>query len=175
MADDTAQVATEVDGEGGENAKGGKGPLFVMLAGLVVGAVSGVFVVGPMVAGGPADADSGEESSDGYGDSEYGEGGSTVYSHPVESLFTNPGADPSRILLASFAIQVDSDATVTELADRDAEVRDIMLGVLSKKTVEELIDTSRREDIKDELLQALEALHVEGTILKIHIPQWIVQ
>ena len=64
---------------------------------------------------------------------------------------------------------------MAELEDRDAQVRDALLSVLAEKTIEELTDTSRRDDLKSELLEAVRSLGFEGELLQLHIPQFVVQ
>ena len=173
MAEKTSDKPAGSDAaEDEESSKGGKAPIFVMLGGLVVGAAAGVLVVGPMIAGQPASA----QSTDGGSSGGHGGSSSEVHSHAVAGLIVNPAeTSGTRILLISVAIQVDSEDTVTELSDRDAEVRDALLAVLARKTVDELTDTSRRDGLKDELLEAIRALSFQGDLLQIHIPQFVVQ
>lgn len=173
MATKTSEKPAGSDAaEGEEGSKGGKAPIFVLLGGLVVGAAAGVLVVGPMIVGQPASAQSTDsQPSDGHG-----EPVSSVFSHAVDGLIVNPAmTSGTRILLVSLAIQVDSEDTVTELEDRDAEVRDALLTVLALKTVDELTDTSGRDALKGELLDAVRALTIQGKLLQIHIPQFVVQ
>lgn len=171
MADksDKKSTADEAEAPG----QGGKSAIMVMVAGLVVGAASGVFFVGPMVAGQPDSAESHESgSAGGYG----GESSGDVHTHLVQGLIVNPaGTGGTRILLISVAVVLDTEDAVTEAEERDPEVRDVLLGVLATKTVDELTDISRREELKGQLLVAVQSLELHGEVLQIHIPQFVVQ
>jgi flagellar FliL protein len=158
---DTAE-ATEQETKGG-----GKLPLVVMAVGLLAGGGAGAFVVGPRLAG-QAPAEAAEET----GHAEAG----AFHSHLVEGLIVNPaGTGGTRLLLISVAIVVDSEDAVGELEERDPELRDTMLSVLGSKTIEEITDPGARERLKGELLTALQALHIGGAVLQVHIPQFVVQ
>jgi len=142
-----------------------------MVAGMIVGGGVGAFVVGPALAG-PSAAGSHEETVEGG----HGEAAPEFLSHLVEGLIVNPaGTGGTRLLLISVALVVDSEETATEAEDRDPEVRDALLGVLGRKTVDELTDTTRRDALKEELLAAVQGLGFGDRILRIHIPQFVVQ
>lgn len=173
MADKPAQATEAADapkdaGES-EGAKPGKGPLLVMVGGLLIGGAAGALVVGPKLAGQPTDDV--ESTSGGHGAT----ASSEFFSHVVEGLIVNPaGTGGTRLLLISVAIEVDLEGTAQEAEDRDSEIRDTLLSALGTKTIEELTDPSRREALKHELLEAIRALGFSGELLQVHIPQFVV-
>jgi len=174
MADKPAKAPKAPDGskdaEGAEDEKRGKGPLLVLLGGLLIGGGAGAFVVGPMLAGqSTAEA---EPESGGHGEGSPSE----FYSHVIDGLIVNPaGTGGTRLLLISVAIEVDSEETAQEAEDRDPEIRDALLSALGRKTIDELTDPGAREALKDEILQVIRGLGFAGELLQVHIPQFIVQ
>lgn len=189
MADETPP--TEVpEGEAVEGAPKSKMPLIIaIVVGLAVGGGSGVVVVGPMVARKlvkvPIAADTGAAVEKGSAGEKGGEGakgeaakgGSTA--PPVlllENLVLNPqGSGGSRYLLMSIAIEsVDANGNKT-LTERDAELRDLILTTLGKKTVEELSDVSNKEKIKKELVTAIATHFGKNSVKQIFFPQFVIQ
>ena len=175
MADKSAETTGastgSEDAEASSDSKGGKGPVLVLLGGLLIGAGAGVFVVGPKLAGQPVD-DGVEQTSGGHGEAQSSE----FHSHLVEGLIVNPaGTGGTRLLLISVAIEVDSEQTAQEVEERDSEIRDVLLSTLGIKTIDELTDPGSREALKHELLEAIRTLVFNGELLHIHIPQFVVQ
>jgi flagellar basal body-associated protein FliL len=58
---------------------------------------------------------------------------------------------------------------------RDAEVRDVVVRLLSTKTVVELADAGRREAVKNELQGALAARFPKAGIRAVLFPQFVIQ
>ena len=173
MADKPEEAKKEPPGADGDPEDGpeekGKGPLIVMLLGLLIGVGAGVFVVGPMLAGSPEATEADEQEEHDAEDGEF-------HSHVVEGLIVNPaGTGGTRLLLISVAIEVDSETTVEEAADRGPEIRDVLLSALSTKTIAELTDPGAREALRVELLEAIRGLAFEGELLYVHIPQFVGQ
>ena len=187
------ETEPEVPAEGDAEASGPKSKMPLIAAivvGLAVGAGSGAVVIGPMVARklihtAPAVADSskGENGAAGKGGEhgaagEKGAEGQTA-KPPVlllENLVLNPaGSGGQRYLLMSVAIECVDAKSVDGLTARDAELRDVILTTLGKKTVEELSDVSHRDAIKTEILNAVAARFGKTTVKQLYFPQFVIQ
>ncbi len=167
-------------------------PLLAALAGgLAVGAGTGAVVVGPVAARAlgfavTAEADAGDghaaASADGHGggDALAGADSSATSGEPLvttlDNLVLNPaGSGGTRFLLLTVAMECGTDAGMTALKAKDAELRDVVLSTLARKTVDQLADVSFREDIKTELITALNDRFGTGTVVRVYFPQYVVQ
>ena len=153
----------------------------VVALGLAVGIGAGWYVVGPKLAKHPAaqaPAVAGEKNA---GDMAAGEKGDKGEPAPkmmqvVDNLVLNPaGTGGTRFLMVNATFEVRDAATLELMRVRDAEVRDILLTSLQRKTVEELADPASREQLKVELLHALTPLFPAGALKRVFFPQFVIQ
>src|SRR5690606_12927220 len=113
--------------------------LFIAMisVGLTVGAGTGAMVVGPMLAkklGKPA-SESAHVDENAEADSSTS--GAAPAVHLISDLVLNPaGSGGSRFLLVTIALDCGSSTAATTFAARDAELRDIVLSTLGRKTVD---------------------------------------
>lgn len=192
---DTAAAPVPAEGVAPAGGPKAKLPLIaVLVVGLAVGAGSGAVVVGPMVAkkmgftthtipaadSGSAEAAAAEEGGKkGEGGGEHGAKGAdaaapTVY--PLENLVLNPaGSGGSRYLLLSITIECSDAKGVAMLTGRDAELKDLILTSLSKRTVDELSDVGGREAIKTQLIDAIRERFGKGSVKQLYFPQFVIQ
>lgn len=168
-------------------------PLIAALAGgLAVGAGTGAVLVGPVAAkalGFAADpasshapaADDGhgeEAADDGHGEEADSAGSSAdePLVTTLENLVLNPAASGgTRFLLLTVAMECSTEDCMNTLRTKDAELRDVVLTSLSRKTVEELADVTARDDIKGELRSALNERFGKNMVLRVYFPQYVVQ
>ncbi|MEP6619455.1 MAG: flagellar basal body-associated FliL family protein [bacterium] len=152
--------------------------MIVILAGLLVGAGVGAFVAGPVIAKKlhPAPADAHGKAADAK-DAKGKEGKETAkVLRVVDNLVLNPaGTDGSRYLMLTAAFEVKDAAADELLKARDAEVRDVIIGRLALKSVEELTDMTKREALKAEVLAMLAPLFPPGTMKHVFFPQFVIQ
>lgn len=156
-----------------------------VVLGLAGGATLGVLVVGPLVAprlaqAGPVAESQGEPTEERAAPGA-GEGGSSAPSADgalfrVDNFVVNPaGTEGTRFLMLSMAVEV-SDASVSErMQAREAEIRDTMVRVVGRRTVRELADVSRREELTGDLREALEELFGAGSVGRLFLPQFVIQ
>jgi flagellar FliL protein len=159
--------------------------LAAVAAGLAVGVGTGAVVIGPVAAkalgfGIDAPADSthagehGDEASD-EADSLARAGAAPVVL-TLDNLVLNPAASGgSRFLLLTVAMECGDAAALSTLQTRDAELRDVVLSTLSRKTVDELADVMQRDSIKTELLTALNDRFGKKSVVRVYFPQYVVQ
>ncbi|MEO7361962.1 MAG: flagellar basal body-associated FliL family protein [Gemmatimonadaceae bacterium] len=192
---DHAAAPAPAEGEVPPAGVKAKLPLIAALVvGLAVGAGSGAVVVGPMIAKTlgftahatppAAPAEGGEAAPAGeHGEAapaaEHNPKGSEAAAPPVlllENLVLNPASSGgSRYLLMSIAIESADAKAVAALTLRDAELKDLILTSLSKKTVDELSDVSGREHIKSELTGAIRERFGKAAVKQLYFPQFVIQ
>jgi flagellar protein FliL len=107
-----------------------------------------------------------EEEEEGHGASIY----------VMDDIVLNPaGTDGQRFLIARVGLQGSGETFVEDMTARDAEVRDVVVRLLSARSVVDLADASRREGIKKELQGALAARFPKAGIRAVLFPQFVIQ
>jgi len=145
-----------------------RGILILALAGLAAGAPTGLFVTGPMLANRRATAVEVKKAEHSLE--------SAAVKHSVENLVLNPaGSGGTRFLMVTATFEVRDGSIEQQMKDHDAEVRDRVLSLLGKKTVEELTDIAQREGIKKEVLDTVASLFEKGGIRKVFFAQFVIQ
>lgn len=200
MSDHAPAPAAAAEGEAAPASSKAKIPLIAaIVVGLAVGAGTGAAVVGPIVIKKmgitapavlpPADAaEHGADAEEGGGEhgaakEESGGGehggkaeGAAVPVVTLENLVLNPASSGGqRYLLMSIAIEASDAKVVADLTARDAELKDLILTTLSKKTVDELSDVTAREPIKAELMASLKERFGKKSIKQLYFPQFVIQ
>ena len=200
MADEVE--APEVTEAGAEEQpqKGGKmTSILLLVVGLGLGSGAGLFFVGPLVAGGPAettdepsaseqgaedgghdapteDDGHGAPADDGHGAADIGDDGVDPLIHAIPNVIVNPsGSNGNRILLLDVAFRLNSESAVNELTGRDAEVRDALIHMLGVMTVGELADISARDAIKAEMKDMVSSILSGGHVTAIFFPRYVIQ
>jgi len=167
-----ATQAIEQTEEGPEAAaapavKSSKTTLILAVVGILAGAAAGLFALGPMLAkrgGGHAPAVKAAEQANSF------------VVHAVENLVLNPaGSGGTRFLMVNATFELKDGGTEQLMKDHEAEVRDHILGLLGKKTVDELTDMTRREGLKKEVIDAVAPLFPKGAVKKVFFPQFVIQ
>lgn len=162
--------------EAASASSGAKKMLIIALTvGLLVGAAAGSFVVGPLVAEGPAKpkAEGGDCSAV---LAQHGVATAPASVHTIDNLVLNPAqSGGTRYLMASVGFGLTDLHGAEQMALRDAEVRDIVLRVLGSKTVGELSDLSLRNGIKEEMRAEVVKVVGEHGLVDIYFPQFVIQ
>jgi flagellar FliL protein len=151
---------------------------------LVIGVALAIFVLKPMLAGGEgADATSGKKTEQadkksGHGDSkktekaeskskgEHGKAGEAIV-YSIKDIVVNPaGTAGSRFLSVSFGFELESQKLAAEFESREPIVRDVLITILSSKTLADLTDAKQKEvmrvQIKKRLSQVLATEELAG-------------
>jgi flagellar protein FliL len=148
--------------------KSRRGIFLLALGGILAGGAAGVFALGPVLtkraAAKPAAVTKDASKTE------------TPVHYEFANLVLNPaGTGGTRFLMLTATFQVKDDATKQLFTDRDSEVRDRILGVLGKRTVDDLAEMSHREVIKQELIDSVGAMFPKGAIVKLSFPQFVIQ
>ena len=162
------QVPETEAAEGAAPAAPGKRNLIILAAaGLVVGVAAGLFGVGPILAKKKAATPVVEHAP---------EKNEAAVNHKIENIVLNPaGTNGQRFLMVTAAFQLKDAAMDGLMKEHEEEIRDHMLALLSKKTVDELTDPTMRDALKKEVLDAVSPLFPKGAILKVLFTQFVVQ
>ena len=151
-----------------------------ILAGVVLVMAGAAFVVTKMIirpamaprtaqATAPTEKEKEAESA-----GENGERKAEVYL--VSNLLVNPtGTGGTRSLSASVGIEVDSPVGLEKLRLRDLQVRDLLILVLSSRTVEELTDSRSREQMRKEILGRLNQLLGGDQLSAVYFVDYVLQ
>ena len=150
-----------------------KGKVMMMaVGGLVVGLAAGFLGVGPVLAKNKAAAPAKVEAKADKAEGEKSGGAPW----PIENLVLNPaGSNGTRFLMVNATFELKDEAAKEAAKDKEAEVRDIILALLGKKSIDQLTDISQRDGIKKEVLAAVAPLFPKGVVTKVFFPQFVIQ
>ena len=100
----------------------------------------------------------------------------TAVSKSIENLVLNPaGSGGTRFLMVTATFELKDGATLQAMKDHEPEVRDHILSMLGKRTVEELSDIAQRDAIKQAVLEVVQPLFPKGSVLKVFFSQFVIQ
>jgi flagellar FliL protein len=166
----TAEVAQDAPPPTDAPPKKSRVVLILAAVGIAAGSATGLLGVGPAVAARASQPKpAAEESHDTTT-------ATSTATHTLDNLILNPaGTGGTRFLMVTAAIQVRNGDVDAQLTARSPEVRDHILAVLGRKTVDQLTDVNGREAIKQEVLATVAAMFKKGDVVRIYFPQFVVQ
>lgn len=181
MAEDTSP-GTEKS-EAAPAAKTGIGRLMPLIGGIVgglaLGGVLGFTLLGPKLSHKAAPATVAPDSAkaarkEGGTEAKKGDAPPPIYQ--IDNLVLNPaGSGGSHFLLMSVALQLKDAGSLETLKGRDAELRDAILRLFSRKTSDQIADITARDQFSVELMAVLDKMFGPGTVAKIYFPQFVIQ
>lgn len=93
-----------------------------------------------------------------------------------DDLILNPaGTDGARFLVLSLALELREGSSLSDIEARDPELRDVILTLLSAKTVQELADVTRRPALREELRTRLNGLLGGEQVVRLYLPRFVIQ
>ena len=154
-------------------------PIVVVLM-TVVGGLVGLQIIGPNVIAARAAKVAGLEPKDGKEGGEPGEGkGDGAEKGPmfkITNLIVNPaGSQGSRFLMVSVAVETPDGKVQEDLQAREPQIRDVVIALLEKQTMEGLAVPGARDSIKALLADTISAIVGHKSRLKVFLPQFVVQ
>ncbi|MGE0443260.1 MAG: flagellar basal body-associated protein FliL [Gemmatimonadales bacterium] len=183
MSDEAAAAAApEGEGAAAEPKKPNKLvlPLVVALM-TIAGGVVGVMVVAPKMIAARThvaeglEAEGGSEEGGEHGGGEHG-GGERGPTFKIDNLIVNPsGSQGSRFLMVSVAVETADGKMEELLRGREAQIRDVVIAMLERKTMDDLSVTGIRDSIKAELSDTITAIAGMKTKLRVFLPQFVIQ
>lgn len=94
----------------------------------------------------------------------------------VSDLLVNPtGTGGTRYLSATIGLEVGSPEAILDLESRDASVRDLLMSILSSKTVDQLTDFTARETMREEIRTRLNALLKPEEVTAVYFVDYVLQ
>ncbi|MEZ4702900.1 MAG: flagellar basal body-associated FliL family protein [Rhodothermales bacterium] len=178
MAEPTEdQGANNPDAVEGDKKKKGGGFIMILLPLLLVSAGAGAFLSYskyPAIAqvaynlgiGGEGEE---EEAAEEEG-IQYGE------FMELSNIVVNPAdSNGRRLLMVSLGIESVEPAQLESIKSREMVVRDTIIKLLGRRTVEELAAIEQRNTIKDELRQAVNGIVTEGEVSRLYFTQYVLQ
>jgi flagellar FliL protein len=149
-------------------ASGKRNILILAIAGLAAGSAAGLFGIAPVLAKRKATAVATHKTE--------GKLAEASVTHSIENLVLNPaGSGGTRFLMVTATFELRDGGIEQQMKDHDAEVRDHILAMLGKKTVEQLSDITLRETMKQEVLAAVSTLFPKDGVRKVFFAQFVIQ
>jgi flagellar protein FliL len=95
----------------------------------------------------------------------------------MDNLIVNPaGSQGARFLMVSVAVATPSGEVAEQLRADEAVIRDVVIALLERKSMEMLARPGIRDSIKAELSDTISALTGHsGDKLKVYLPQFVIQ
>jgi flagellar FliL protein len=94
----------------------------------------------------------------------------------VKDLIVNPaGTNGTRFLLTTIGIEVSTGDALKELEAKDLQVRDVLNTILTSKELDDLVDVSRREELRGEIARLVSPLLSSGSLKHVYFSKFIVQ
>ncbi|MBI5473463.1 MAG: flagellar basal body-associated FliL family protein [Ignavibacteriae bacterium] len=94
----------------------------------------------------------------------------------VRDLIINPaGTNGQRYLLTTIGFNVSSEEGMKELEKKEMALRDMLNSVLTSKEMKDLIDVSKREVLRQEILASTKDIITHGKVKSIYFSKYIVQ
>lgn len=156
-----------------ETAKPKRGLLIgAIAAGAIIGGGAGVLALGPALSAAPAPPGKVDTAAAAPVASK----APTTAPVVLSNLVVNPaGSRGTRFLLASVGFEFAAPIAPEQFNLRETEIRDRILGVLATKTVDELVDVSRRDALRTEVAASVDSLIGAGRVRRVFFPQFVIQ
>ena len=94
----------------------------------------------------------------------------------VEELLVNPtGTSGTRFLSVSLGLEVANHEVVEQLEKKKLQVRDLLITILSSRTVDELTTASARERMRQEISDRLNQLIAPDKVSAVYFVDYVLQ
>lgn len=96
--------------------------------------------------------------------------------HPLDQFIVNLLSQSGRrYLKTTMNLELDNEALVAELTNKEAVIRDIIISVLSSKTIEEISTSKGKDKLKEELTIKVNEVLVDGQIKNVFFTDFVIQ
>lgn len=93
---------------------------------------------------------------------------------PLETFLVNlAGTKGRKVAKVSMEIEIDSGKVAEEIEKRKAQIRDIIITILSSKTYEQVSTKEGKESLRTEVKDTVNSFLVQGKILNIFFTEFI--
>jgi flagellar FliL protein len=95
---------------------------------------------------------------------------------PVEDIVVNPaGSGGTRYLCTTVALESNVPEVGEEIGEREPQIRDTLIGILSKRSVEDLSALSTREELRVEIKAAVNDMLITGEVVGVYLSNFVLQ
>jgi flagellar FliL protein len=95
---------------------------------------------------------------------------------PIEDIVINPsGTAGKRYLCTTVALEAVDARVADEVKSREPQIRDFLIEILSRRTVEDLSSLETREDIREEIKETVNGLLVTGDVVGVYFSNFVLQ
>ena len=95
---------------------------------------------------------------------------------PIEDIVVNPaGSGGTRYLCTTVALESTRPMVAEEVAEREPQIRDTLIEILSKRTVEDLSALSTRDELRAEIKIAVNDLLISGEVVGVYLSNFVLQ
>jgi flagellar FliL protein len=114
-----------------------------------------------------------EEKSEGSEEGEHG-GGDEFFT--IESIVVNPAeTGGTRYLSCSVSFEVGSKEDLKAFEDKSVKIKDLLITILSSKTVEELADIKLRNDMRRQILVVVNRFTTPAQATAVYLTDFVLQ
>ena len=94
----------------------------------------------------------------------------------VEELLVNPtGTSGTRYLSASIGLEVPNHDAVLHLEEKKLQIRDLLINILSSRTVEQLTNAAEREEMRRDIAERLNQVLSPDEVLAVYFVDYVLQ
>ncbi|MEJ2635704.1 MAG: flagellar basal body-associated FliL family protein [Calditrichia bacterium] len=94
----------------------------------------------------------------------------------LEDVIVNPAESRGmQFVLINFGFEVKTDEDLTMLADREVQIRDVLIKILSAKTLPELDGPEDKEALRKEIIASLKNLLPARHLMHVYFSNYIIQ
>jgi flagellar FliL protein len=94
----------------------------------------------------------------------------------IEDLVVNPsGSEGTRYLCTTVALESIEPGVTDEITLREAQVRDVLIEILGKRSVEELATLDTRDQIREEIKVGVNMLLSTGSVVGVYFSNFVLQ
>jgi flagellar basal body-associated protein FliL len=94
----------------------------------------------------------------------------------ISDLVVNPaGTDGTRYLCTTVALETIDPRVSEEIKSREAQIRDVLIGILSRRTIGELADLGTRDSLREEIRAAVNELLPGGEVVGVYFSNFVLQ
>ena len=172
-----AEEETEATEEGTpEEKKGGSKLIIIIIAAVLVVVLLIVGVVVVMLAGGDDGQQQGSSSSAKEKPMKMMDAMEVGPMFPLDNFTVNLLSDNGRrYLKVQMNLELDGEELAAELETKTAVIRDVIIRLLSSKTLEEISTAKGKEKLKEQIVNQLNLRLRDGNIRHVYFTEFVVQ
>jgi flagellar FliL protein len=95
---------------------------------------------------------------------------------PIEDIVVNPaGSSGTRYLCTTVALESTKPLVADEITTREPQIRDTLIEILSRRSVEELSALSTRDELRAEIKTAVNEMLTSGEVVGVYLSNFVLQ